>query len=1566
MSRRAFRPTALSMAVCLALGTSTLAQAADLVLTPFNTTQTFSGDQSFDTILMNGDVATYQVNVDGKLSFKSFNYMNSQNSLNLRASAIDFTRASNAPDNWLRIDLGMSLSLATNVDTGTVAIADPKFWVNTGGTLSLKDSHNVTIKKYNESDNNYFYIYGQLNASNITGKLDLQKANYVTGAFTVTDVNEVSFVELTYLVGGELSIEGANTGINFSHLQLQLNSDNKASKLTIRDSKRVQFSNLLALYGGEVALENVESVQSSNRQYLLPASTPVSMSIQNSSQGVSLKRLDVIARNNLASSYSVDTTPELTLNSRVRTYNAGASISFSNIGHLTSNVGPSFSDWADDGTVLTATATDKALAAFEASYSAKMAIDAENIEINAYMKREADVDRAKTFSALLSNQSAELTMSSTGNLRIQMNSDVPYVSIAPDSIGTSIENGVYADGTTVSTVKAAMGRSHVGQKAERADLKLSVAGQADLSLYTYQQSSGNTNAHRSFRESVLLSSNAWLSLEADSNHIYYDTRAQGENTAGTINYDYWGVYSSLINVSSNGILDVTARKGDNLFEQYKAGNFTRGLDMSALGGEMNVRALEGRNIILVKPVQFSSQFASSNTAPRTIGAVMGTVYGSLVANPQLSATLTLEGRENQMRVEGAAEQLSGVAGQSYSLINVIANAGDNTIEIQPSALSNQLTKLLVMGADAHSASVVTLRSESGANRIQLNMMQDWDQEDFEYVMYAGGLSYSLGALTFEAHDNLIDVHTQEEFSDFTAGAYAQQSGRVTLRALGGRNEIHSSDLGLAANQSTANSQLSTVEMLATASSNNLIYAEKNAIYANSGQVRVEAQAGKNIIYSQEQGIFAVSTARDNASSSVTIDGETVLSARTALVTEQRQNATQAPAVLLNYDGTSIVSGIVSAKGGSIDVAPRSSAQPNAKLLLTGGAVARDQGRLTMDLGRGGYWAGDAMDFAYKSFANTAAGSIDLTLGESAEWRFPAQSSITTLRGNRGLVRFGSDDHADGLALHVGEIEDSHTFAMQLSKEGAKSDMLYIVNGTSEAQSLLITNRAALFDSLNFGDAVRFAVIKHSQNEFRDGTVVGRVNRGSRLANVTIEYRAIAEDALNTASYNDAYNNGPQKAGSEAIAERYGDGGAREPVLLRRPRALSDTPDSSATTETSGLERASADAPQNVYLVLNATPDINEPSRAGKASASASQHYAVSVDTFTKRMGQMQYGYESRALDENWASWGRVTLARSGHKDSGRLSGANYEVGFQKILDKGPYHVTDDRELARKHRTTMVYEQDPLRTEERSISFAFGDHDGRFDALSGNQQLRDLSLNFYRTIEYHPSFKERREAKEPWELDRYRWSDHYIKIHRLSTNYDFVDSNMVERVSGSHKRWIVNASHEIGWRYPLSETWSVMPQGQLQLSWMKGTSWRDSTGLKHRLDNAWSLIGRLGFDLAAEWGEEELEWSSAEREALGNVPPEHKKPNDKLNRFYVKASLLHEFLGGADMSIGSDSASFGAVWKTQLTGRQTWGVIGAGYIRKLKRDRNLMIDVETAVGSGLKSNVSGRVVYSWRW
>jgi outer membrane autotransporter protein len=634
---------------------------------------------------------------------------------------------------------------------------------------------------------------------------------------------------------------------------------------------------------------------------------------------------------------------------------------------------------------------------------------------------------------------------------------------------------------------------------------------------------------------------------------------------------------------------------------------------------------------------------------------------------------------------------------------------------------------------------------------------------------------------------------------------------------------------------------------------------------------------------------ALETGISASGGTVTLHSDTEVTADTAVASSGGTvtfeegavlNGTEGTAITVSGGGTVIAEDTESAKqvDGLISVTGTGSEAnvvfAGSDSYLAGNVLAAETGTADLTFSDTATWTGESDTglLAYQDGEATEnqIGTINLELNDSAVWLMTDSSSLTSLSGSGGTVYYQDG----GEALQVGTVTGSHTWALDLNyADHSQSDMIYVVNGTSDTQTLVVKNINELNSQMSDGDAVRFATVKYAGGGFNEGTTY-YVASGLYNDTLTVDYRTISEDPDADENYD-----GGEKPSQETVASLYG-----------------------------------GDDATNIYLVKAAGAGIEENKTAGAVTPDKTRdivwRYVTDLDTFTDRTGQSVYF--TPGADQG--GWVRLRYRNLGVDGVGEVDGNTYELGY-----------------------TTVSRQNDERKDRFSASVSYGKETGSWEGYGGDIEIRDFTVSLFDTHEYYPSPEEM--AKKPaWKQGTHSYWDNYFKYHHVKTEYGAIDHHTGLKYDGDYSQNVYSLSTEYGRVNKLDEKWSFVPQAQLQLSYLGGYDYEDSQGLHVDGDHDWSLIGRLGFDLVRDF---------------------HDSCDSKL---YFKASLLHEFLDGNDITVsyGSDRL----VNEADQSG--TWGVVGLGYSSKIGEKQYFYLDAERYFGNDFSRTYNIRAGINWKF
>ncbi len=310
------------------------------------------------------------------------------------------------------------------------------------------------------------------------------------------------------------------------------------------------------------------------------------------------------------------------------------------------------------------------------------------------------------------------------------------------------------------------------------------------------------------------------------------------------------------------------------------------------------------------------------------------------------------------------------------------------------------------------------------------------------------------------------------------------------------------------------------------------------------------------------------------------------------------------------------------------------------------------------------------------------------------------------------------------------------------------------------------------------------------------------------------------------------------------------------------------------------------------LVANGTNAVNwiitgakeaKQSDAGKTIINMSKvnyNNAIYMDRLNKRLGEARYINS----EEEQGMWVRIRHDRIGKKDAFRSQNTMYEMGYDEKQD--------------------------CDNGERRVGFAIDYMDGKaeYTGIAGDGDVKRYGLWLYDT----------------WLGDKGHYADYVAKWGHLENDFDIMARSTGEKITGDYSNNVLSVSAEYGRKKDIGNNWYFEPQAQLQLARVTGADYTTSQGTKVSVDGINSLIGRAGFRIGKDFGEE------------------------KQSTLYFKADVLHEFLG--DQTIRALDGTTNGWQSVDYENQGTWYDIGIGYAAMLSQSTYAFIDLEQSFGN----------------
>jgi outer membrane autotransporter protein len=603
-------------------------------------------------------------------------------------------------------------------------------------------------------------------------------------------------------------------------------------------------------------------------------------------------------------------------------------------------------------------------------------------------------------------------------------------------------------------------------------------------------------------------------------------------------------------------------------------------------------------------------------------------------------------------------------------------------------------------------------------------------------------------------------------------------------------------------------------------------------------------------------------------------------------------------VNLNYSGESQITGdIVSGYGGLINIGDNglTRSNSNSNLVLQGNALAGNGGILNLNLGDGGVWYGRADDYgdagseisdgSHQSFYNPAfsneileGGSVNLTMGDGAKWYVQGQSWITNINttGNAliDLTNVGDGyENYDSHALTVYNLNGGADIKMSLDGDRQFSDMLYIGNGTGtyniELDKIVtVEDMYAEFGEGNKFSGLRFATVgKGSDVNFN----VTASDKGFNNVIYTVGKDIYDSDV--SSDENSSYNGDKmtlEKPGNSGVKD-FLDGVESDSAAANKVLLLAD-------------ENATGDELDNKnnhlnYKLIDMHTEYSDTGKAIIATSRANYSNAIYMDRLNKRLGEARYINS----EEDEGMWVRIRHDRIGKDDAYRSQNTMYELGYdqKQECDNG------------ERRVGMA------------IDYMHGDTG--YNDIAGKGEIDRYGLWLYDT----------------WMGDKGHYADYVAKWGHLSSEFDVYAPTSGEKISGDYCNNVLSISAEYGRKKDIGSDWYFEPQIQAQLARVTGADYTTSQGTKVNVDGINSLIGRAGFRLGKDFGEE------------------------KQSTVYIKADVLHEFLG--DQDIRAFDTSTNGWQRISYENEGTWYDVGLGFAAMMSKSSYAFLDLERSFG-----------------
>ena len=732
-----------------------------------------------------------------------------------------------------------------------------------------------------------------------------------------------------------------------------------------------------------------------------------------------------------------------------------------------------------------------------------------------------------------------------------------------------------------------------------------------------------------------------------------------------------------------------------------------------------------------------------------------------------------------------------------------------------------------------------------------------------------------------------------------------------------------------------------------------LYAEDGANIELTGENKIGTWANSKDANTLERTVWAYSS-DDTIGSSISFDGAVQIgtdsysvspnSADVAIAAGTATDLTKNDVVGFNgkrstvtvkYDNfsdgnrSSISGDILSAYAGKVDIYSENS---NAGIKIDGNLFAGNNGILDVNLGKGGQLTGRVDDYGdagvegtthgagedtANSFFNPAfsseiikGGTVNLTMGGGSRWNVTGQSWITSLTttGNAedtliSLEKAKEDLNSNASALTIGTLKGDTRFYMNLNGDRSASDMLYIKNaqgidgGTAHYNIYLqddVTSAEINSDGTKAFNGLRFATVGTGSNV--DFTVKSQ-GTGSAF---DVEYEVDTDSYVNNSENSDYNSTGGgegnvEKPGNASVDDFFGLNDTSSQANAENNIMLMAETDEAIDTAANSAENSTLDEVTNFKIVKRLGEELNDTGKTILNMSRANYSNAIYMDRLNKRLGEARYINS----EEDEGMWVRIRHDRIGKDDAYRSQNTMYELGYdqKQECDNG------------ERRVGMA------------IDYMHGDTG--YDQIAGKGEIDRYGLWLYDT----------------WMGDKGHYADYVAKWGHLSNDFEVYTMQNGDKVTGDYSNNVFSVSAEYGRKKDIGNDWYFEPQVQAQLARVTGADYTTNQGTKVSVDGINSLIGRAGFRLGKDFGEE------------------------KQSTVYIKADVLHEFLGDQDVRVldkSSDNKWAGISYENE----GTWYDVGFGFATQMSKNSYAFMDFEKSFGNDNDETYQINVGMQW--
>lgn len=863
-----------------------------------------------------------------------------------------------------------------------------------------------------------------------------------------------------------------------------------------------------------------------------------------------------------------------------------------------------------------------------------------------------------------------------------------------------------------------------------------------------------------------------------------------------------------------------------------------------------------------------------------------------------AGTLYMQGKLGDMQGEpGDNDNGSGgitVCNDSHLDINL---AGDFTTKT-----SSGITVLEEPGSAGigqHSEKKSSLNIDADSIHIEAlsNIKNDLNSDDNDKKAVSGSDVQGVGIYgnTLKA-DARVDVELNAQknirIEANAAGIYAAGNSHVTLTADGSGADADTNQITVAANGSDSNTigvyaggtKWGSSEVELTGSRIN-IFSNNKAVWASGdgGTVNINGVVSINARY----------TGQDEAGTLAEDEGQHIAIVAGVAGEESIETNHGEVHVNLQGDGDSRITGdIVAARDGIVNITRADGYTGSLQIfgdILAGNG--RTDGSLTLgaanvDLGKGGYWEGRADDYQ------------DADLKKENSYYDPHFTDGTVSSAGEVNITMGEGSvwNVTGQSWVTNLTGDKSTVILC----GKETDGYAVHIGKLEGENTFVVNldpeNVAGSDMIYIGEGTSDRQTLAVRNE----SALLNLGEGERIRFATI---ANAE-------------------GSFAYGGEYTDGSSFGETYAVKGRGLKNVELGVQYVDMDKEEEA-----EKTYHDVGTEADYNGGTGFNDSESKPGSEYVDKTYNQTAGGENSQNVYLVRGegsssgpdSDEDLTDSGRtiVNMSHANYKNAIYMDRLNKRLGEARYID-------GDEGMWVRLRHDRIGMQDEFRSMNTMYQLGYDKLDDRND--KGERHIGAAIDYMDGSTSYSDIFGEGETKRwgfwlyETWLGNKGHYADYIVKYGHLDNDFDLTDRDSGEKVTGDYSNNVFSASAEYGRKKDIGNSWYVEPQVQMQYAYVTSADYTTSQGTRVELDGIDSLIGRAGFRLGRDVGEK--------------------------STVYLKADILHEFLGDQRITAGDATGSLDKTYENE----GTWYDVGFGFAKAVGHNSYVYLDFETSFGN----------------